>query len=542
MKKSNNLKKNIDEIKSAFKGLKSRADIAEILEITDKKLCYFLYKLNPEQRFHQFSIPKKNGEMREIFAPKDKFKLIQRNLAHILYCNYIPKMCSHGFERAYLNSKNECISKNIMSNAQTHVNKKYILNIDLKDFFPSINFGRVRGLFKGHPYCFCDEVATVLAQICCYKDFLPQGSPTSPIISNMICRSLDNEILKFIKPLKCSYTRYADDLTFSTNLNKFPEEIFAQEELSKVLIDKIEASGFKINNGKTRLADRKTRQIVTGLVVNKKTNINRVYVRNIRALLHQWEKDGEEATQKKFHDKFFHNSTQKPKLRNVLIGRICFVKQVRGEQDAIFIKLWNKYNLLIGKNEKLKQLVTDDESILGLISEGESYKLEFKQSLEYSQDQDKCIGALTYLNAKNKTKESPKFKILKSIASFLNSEEGGTLLVGVIDSGLIRGLKEDLDNCGKGSVDELGQKVSNWVADYFKPLPIDKIMTKFYKNKDKLILKIDIKPYPEPVYFLNGDKEHLFVKHDVRTYEIKTKHEITQWIRANNKMVISAKK
>src|SRR5574344_377586 len=339
-----NLKANKEIIIEKIKTLSTRNDVAALLEISDKKLRYYLYHLDDSAKYTTFFIPKKNGDSREIKAPVKNFKLLQKNLTYILSLIYKPKFCSYGFEKEYINDNNKKIYKGILPNALQHVNKNCVLNIDLKDFFTSINFGRVRGLFLSPPYNFNDEVATIFAQICCTENILPQGAPTSPIISNMILRSLDSQILKLIRPLKCTYSRYADDITISTNLKVMPMESCDNENnsLSNNLIELISKNGFEVNSKKIRLQVKKQRQVVTGLIVNKKVNIPREYIKNIRALLFRIEKDGESEAEKYFSDNF------KPcKLRKVLLGRISYIKQIRGDEDPIFIKLWNKYHLVI---------------------------------------------------------------------------------------------------------------------------------------------------------------------------------------------------
>ena len=513
-----------------FKNLQNRQQIASLLGLTDKKLCFLLYKISKDLQYHTFCIPKKNGESRIINAPTYKLKIIQKELSKILYSLYRPKMCSYGFE----------INKNIILNAKQHIHKKKLLNIDLSNFFPSINFGRVRGMFLSSPFNFNKEVATVLAQICCYNNELPQGAPTSPVISNIICRKMDNDIINICKNLKCTYSRYADDISISTNLQSFPDDIFNEKEskVGNLLNSTIKKNGFSINETKIRLANNKIRQVVTGLVVNRKVNINRVYVRNIRALLHNWEKDGESICEQNFHAKFYSNSSKKPKLRNVLLGRINFIGQVRGKEDEIYIKLWNKYCKLVNKNDKIKQIIKQDDSIIMLIQEGESYNLEFKKSLEYSFDTNKCIKAIQYEKAgSNKKKLSPKGQILREITGFLNSTEGGTLLVGVNDDGSISGLAEDLQNCSRNNVDGLAQKLTQWLKNGdITPQPINKVHTKFYKISDKLIMKISIKPYPEPVYLNIGGQLKLYARNNVETKEIDTKKDFYDWIKANNKI------
>jgi hypothetical protein len=148
-------------------------------------------------------------------------------------------------------------------------------------------FGRVRGLFihlKASP-----AAATVLAQICCHKDALPQGAPTSPVVSNMICARMDRELLKLAKEHHCCYTRYADDLAFSKKGGAFPLELARRDEddgrtiLGQSLRAIIESNGFRPRPEKTWLFNRQARQVVTGLVVNAKRNVRREWVRQLRA-------------------------------------------------------------------------------------------------------------------------------------------------------------------------------------------------------------------------------------------------------------------
>jgi RNA-directed DNA polymerase len=162
------------------------------------------------------------------------------------------------------------------------------------------------------PFKLPPQVATLLAQICCHENKLPQGAPTSPIISNMICGRMDSQLKLFASQNGCFYTRYADDITFSTRQRIFPTELASLEEtdetrvvtLPSVLTDLIEKNGFKINKSKTRLLSRADRQDVTGLTVNRFVNVNRRYIRNVRGALHAWRKYGLELAQQKFREAY----------------------------------------------------------------------------------------------------------------------------------------------------------------------------------------------------------------------------------------------
>jgi RNA-directed DNA polymerase len=169
-----------------------------------------------------------------------------------------------------------------------HLGKKNVLNIDLENFFDSFNFGRVRGFFiKNENFKLDPKIATMIAQIACYNDTLPQGSPCSPVITNLITHSLDIRLSQLAKKYKCTYTRYADDITFSTRKSEFPSQIMKEEDgiytAGKRLRREIFNAGFSINENKTRIQYKDSRQDVTGLIVNKKPNTKKEYWRTVRA-------------------------------------------------------------------------------------------------------------------------------------------------------------------------------------------------------------------------------------------------------------------
>lgn len=295
-----------------FKETTTRTQLANLLKIPKKKLTYILYKNDINSLYHSFEIPKKSGGTRKIYAPNKDLKNIQKKLEQalsthqkfILNKHNINSTISHAFEK----------DKSIFTNAQTHRNKRFVLNIDLENFFESFHFGRVKGFFeKNKHFQLPSEVAIIIAQLACYNGHLPQGAPSSPVITNLICNNLDIKLLYISKKYKLNYTRYADDLTFSTNNKNFLDQydIFF-EELNKI----IEKSGFKINNSKTRLQYRDSKQAVTGLVVNKKINVDRNYYKNTRSMAHSLYTTGEFIIDKK------------KGTINQLEGRFSFINQV----------------------------------------------------------------------------------------------------------------------------------------------------------------------------------------------------------------------
>lgn len=317
-----------------FNQLQTKDDFAKLLGLKSAKyINYLLYNIQTDNLYNSFTIPKKNGGERVIHAPKKGLKFLQKKLSNVLWeCylesieskskdkNFKTPVLSHAFEKG----------KSIITNSQMHRNKKYILNIDLKNFFDSFNFGRVRGFFiKDRDFAVSPEIATVIAQIACYQGKLPQGAPSSPIITNLITRILDYRIVKIAKKYRFTYSRYADDMTFSTNRELNSNKLRASKELDNFLTELekvIISSGFEINPKKTRLSNNMQRQEVTGLVVNKKINVKREYIKNTRAMAFQLYKDGAFEIDKK------------PGTLNQLTGRFAFIFQIDQYNNYLLYK------------------------------------------------------------------------------------------------------------------------------------------------------------------------------------------------------------
>lgn len=354
-----------------FNEIHSRNQLANFLGIQAKTLTYVLFEAKVNSFYSSFDIPKKDGSLRHIFAPSGPLKIIQRKLANALweyqkiiwFKNKIQPNISHAFEK----------HKSIMSNATVHKRKRFILSIDLNNFFEAFHFGRVYGYFvSNRNFRLSKEVAVTIAQIACYNGTLPQGAPSSPIITNLICQILDNHILKLAKKYRLDYTRYADDLTFSTNRRDFLDlkDIFLDE-----LQNEIEASGFTINQSKTRLVFRDSRQIVTGLVVNDKINVPRNFYKTTRAMLHKLYTTGE-----------FTIDGQSGTIAQ-LEGRLSFIDQVEfynNQRDMTGAK--HTYRLLSGKELDYrnflfyKHFVANQQMVL--VTEGKTDPLYIKAALK----------------------------------------------------------------------------------------------------------------------------------------------------------------
>ena len=311
--------------------LKTRNDLAYFLGFKPNILTYILYVKGIECFYTSFELPKKDGGVRVIKAPNNQLKIVQTKLAHKLSeyqksiwdkHNITPNL-AHAFIK----------EKSIFTNAKIHRNKRYVINLDLKDFFDSFHFGRVRGFFmKNKDFELPQEVATVIAQLTCYQGSLPQGAPTSPVITNLICNIMDIHLLKISKKYFLDYTRYADDLTFSTNKHDFLK--YYSSFLEEVR-EEIQKSGFSINDKKTRIQFKDSKQEVTGVIVNKKLNVDRIYYRQTRAMAYS----------------LYKNRTI------TLDGKSITVNQLEGRFS--FINQFDKYNNKINERNGYKHTFRD---------------------------------------------------------------------------------------------------------------------------------------------------------------------------------------
>jgi RNA-directed DNA polymerase len=341
-----------NELQAHFFVLKTLLDVALLLDVEHSHLVYYLYRMPNDKKYISFEIPKTSGGKRIITSPTNSLKILQRKLKQVLEAVYTPKKCVHGFVKGH----------SIRTNAIRHKRQHFVLNLDLKEFFPSINFGRVRGMFIAKPYNLEPNVATILSQLCCFNNELPQGAPTSPIIANMLCAKLDSQLQKLARDNRCYYTRFADDLTFSTSLAEIPKNIAFWDgnewRIGQGLLNIISQNGFEVQFSKFRVQNEDQRQQVTGITVNDFPNVNRKYVRQIRAMLHDWEVNGYEIAEENHFKtrKFVHRNPESgsPEFRKILEGKISFLRMVRqfgNEEDPIHARFIDKYNFLLERDE-----------------------------------------------------------------------------------------------------------------------------------------------------------------------------------------------
>lgn len=424
--------KHIGEISNAFSQLQTKRDLlslfnkANILlhgeKADDFELKSLTYYSNPKiagDRYNTFAVNKKSGGKRIIHAPVKGLKAIQKSLNLILQCVYSPHNAATGFIK----------DKSIVDNARKHVGKHYVFNTDLKDFFPSIDQARFWGRLKHPPFNLNEkngnlEIANRIAALCGaelmvkrkkngkwteeMRYVLPQGAPTSPTISNIIAKNLDRKLTGVAKRFGCTYTRYADDLTFSSMHNIYKEGSDFREELKRVVNDQ----NFHINDSKTRLIEDVYHQEVTGLVVNERVNVNRRFVKELRMWLYYWEKYGYEHANKIFKKDYQedkgHVKEGDPNFENVLHGKLQFMKMVKGATDGTYQKLYNRY----------KKLVTPDDETLTQI-EFETRKSKKKSD---KQVKNKLASYINPVGTVNLLGEYNKNIVLKSTSHKIDED------------------------------------------------------------------------------------------------------------------------
>ena len=319
-------------------------------DMSIKAVKYFLYA--KKNKYRTFEIAKKSGGTRTIKSPHPFLKRIQRLLNICFHACFYPMPTATGFVPG----------RSIVTNAQKHTGKKYVYNIDLKDFFPSINFGRVRAvLHKVPPFQLHADIAHIVANLCCEKGCLPQGAPTSPTLSNIVCQRLDAKLYHLSQEMNFTFSRYADDITISCNKNIFTEAFKIK------LLAIIEAEGFQINPKKERLQRNhvkkedgtyiRERQEVTGIIVNEKTNVPRHFVRNLRATIHNWEKYGYEIAamlHRHFYPRekgFLRYGGTIPAIEEVVHGKIEYLGMVKGKEDDTYRLMKLQFDSLCIKKE-----------------------------------------------------------------------------------------------------------------------------------------------------------------------------------------------
>ncbi|QDV41177.1 Reverse transcriptase (RNA-dependent DNA polymerase) [Stieleria neptunia] len=326
--------------------LSTPADLANTLGISIGTLRWlsFHHPASKTTHYHHWKVPKRSGGERTISRPQKKLESAQRWILESILAKRPTHDAAHGF----------VTQRSTLTGALPHVGSQVVVNMDLENFFPTIDFARVAGLFRAMGYS--PAVATIMSLLCTESPrrvirsgdetlhvaignrSVPQGACTSPALSNLICKRLDNRLVGMAESIGWRYTRYADDLSFSCPIAKDGTDQGAQAS-AKIgyLLSRVrhfaDEEGFRVKESKTRVLKRSTRQSVTGIVVNDRPSIDRKTIRRLRAILHRAKHEGLEAQNREGH----------PNFAAWLAGMIAYVQMVNPAQGQ---KLRKQMDLL----------------------------------------------------------------------------------------------------------------------------------------------------------------------------------------------------
>jgi hypothetical protein len=455
----------IAKIRTDFSEMQTKADLLQLMNEVKtyiygdqavpfemKQLTWYSNSNLGGKRYLEFKIKKKSGSERIIHAPNRGLKAIQKTLSLILQCVYEPHKATMGFVK----------EKSIVENARLHIGSNYVYNIDLKDFFSSIDQARVWKTIQHKPfnlnktsttdsqyvkweefkkdYLETDQLvqfykgkgrmftptpygtlfvarnfdpdkdmfvllgddklitkggkslegtlwlvnkvmnnnrldlANIIASICCTemeverqnemkqwvlvkRNVLPQGAPTSPVVSNIVCQKLDFLLSAVANRFGLKYSRYADDITFSSMHNVYQENGEFLNELNRI----IREQKFHIKESKTRLQKEGYRKEVTGLLVNEKANVQKRYIKQLRMWLYYWENYGFEKAYSFFLTHYVsekgHVKKGKPDMVKIISGKLDYLKMVKGGENNLYLKLKSRYDLLLDKKDSISLIL-----------------------------------------------------------------------------------------------------------------------------------------------------------------------------------------
>ncbi|BAV08681.1 RNA-directed DNA polymerase [Filimonas lacunae] len=302
--------------------------LAEYMGIALQELHFLAFsrRVSTVNHYRKFYLPKKSGGKRLIAAPMPRLK----NSQYWILNNILARIPVHAAANGFV------ADKSIVTNARPHLDKEVVINIDVKDFFPSIHFARVKGVFVKLGYS--EKIATVLSLLCTEpvtqeisidgrnyfvqkgQRVLPQGAPGSPVITNILCHHLDQRMQGVAAKHQYTYTRYADDITFSGSENTLHAQALLWR-IKKI----VQEEGFTVHPDKVHVMRKGARQEVTGVVVNKQLGIQREKLRQFRALLHNIKVKGWENAQ-------WGNGN----IISSILGYINYIKMIDPAKAAVF--------------------------------------------------------------------------------------------------------------------------------------------------------------------------------------------------------------
>jgi len=487
--------KHIDHIRKGFANLQTKEDLVKLL--SEAKILLYGKKCKPVQlksltyyanpnicktRYSTFTIKKKSGAERTINAPVKGLKSILRALNFVLQCVYEPHEAATGF----------VLNKSIVDNAKKHVGHHYVLNLDLKDFFHSFDRNRVK-MAIWYDFFNLDKdkepLAFLLASVSTHpfeidgviKTVLPQGSPTSPTLTNVLCKKLDRRLNGLANRFGITYTRYADDITFSSPHNIYTDEAF-NKELKRIIE---EDQKLMINPKKTRLQKAGHRQEVTGLIVNDKVNVHRRYVKQLRMWLYYWEKYGYEKAKLIFRKDYKadkgHVKKTDSKLESVIDGKLEFLKMVKGAEDSTYQKLKERFDILTSITNPMNQLldIWEEEGISKAMEFLDTInKLGMKKSIQSINTiinfKSKFITDILDYSIKKKVDNKTKERLIKLIGNEFEK-------AGIIEIEIIERLSRIEEMLSGG--EELKQKEKGYQRKLHKPKETKNFLSLFNNSE-----------------------------------------------------------
>lgn len=312
----------IEMIQKGMPFIFSTSHLSKLLKIEEAKLNSIIE--HPERYYNVFYIRKRNGSRREIASPRDDLLKIQRWILKNILNRIRINPNAEGFKKG----------RSIVTNARKHIGRRIVIKIDLENFFPNISYSRILGVF--HSFGFPESVVVALSKITTLENKLPMGAPTSPMLSNIVARRLDKRFSLLGKKIGFNYTRYADDIAISSDKKGIDKSLPFFEKI-------ISEEGFRINKTKLNVLRNSNCQTITGVIVNRKVNINKSDFKRLRAVLHNCRTKGVELQRLNWQREEKVIIPANEQFKNILLGHINFVNMINPSKGA---KLMAEFRLI----------------------------------------------------------------------------------------------------------------------------------------------------------------------------------------------------